>query len=105
MVFVGGLTRRRRATVASAPPNPQGGRRWTSGLGWRAEGLVALYTIESGQPAISEIKAAGLRERYGLDGLPATEYFDVHARRDREHAAAERALIEPRLAEADAEAL
>jgi pyrroloquinoline quinone (PQQ) biosynthesis protein C len=32
-------------------------------------------------------------------------YFDVHAERDVEHAAAERALIEPRLDGADAAAL
>jgi pyrroloquinoline-quinone synthase len=65
--------------------------------------LAALYAIESAQPAISRAKAEGLRERYGYtDGV---EYFDVHAERDLEHAAEERALLEPRLAEADVDAL
>jgi pyrroloquinoline-quinone synthase len=68
-------------------------------------GLVALYAVESGQPAIAEVKRAGLREHYGIEDERATAYFDVHATLDREHAAAGRALIEPRLADADADAL
>jgi pyrroloquinoline-quinone synthase len=67
--------------------------------------LVALYAIESGQPAISETKLAGLREHYGIDGPEATAYFDLHAELDHEHAAAERELIEERLDGADADAL
>ncbi|MDX6697681.1 MAG: pyrroloquinoline-quinone synthase [Solirubrobacteraceae bacterium] len=67
--------------------------------------LVALYAIESGQPAISETKLAGLREHYAVDDPSATAYFELHAELDHAHAAAERALIEPRLAEADAGAL
>lgn len=67
--------------------------------------LVALYAIESGQPAISATKAAGLRAFYGFDGGAATEYFDLHAELDHEHAAAGRALIEPRLGEARQDAL
>ena len=66
--------------------------------------LVALYAIESGQPAISETKLAGLREHYGIDGAEATSYFDLHAELDHEHAAAERELIEERLDGADADA-
>src|SRR5437763_1735304 len=42
---------------------------------------------------------------YGIDGGPATAYFDLHAELDREHAALERALIEPLLAGADEDAL
>jgi pyrroloquinoline quinone (PQQ) biosynthesis protein C len=64
--------------------------------------LVALHAIESAQPAIADVKRAGLRERYGVD---VTGYFDVHVERDPEHAAAARALIEPRLAGADLEAV
>jgi pyrroloquinoline-quinone synthase len=65
--------------------------------------LAALYAIESAQPKISQVKADGLREHYGYtDGV---EYFDVHAVRDTEHAAEERALLEPRLAAADVDAL
>ena len=67
--------------------------------------LVALYAIESGQPAISQTKLDGLRAHYGVEEGPATAYFTLHAELDKEHAAAERKLIEPRLAGADADAL
>ena len=79
-----------------------GGRRRAAAA---APALVALYAIESGQPAISETKLAGLREHYGIDGAEATAYFDLHAELDHEHAAAERELIEERLDGADADAL
>jgi pyrroloquinoline-quinone synthase len=78
---------------------------------WASEGrellghLVALYAIESAQPAISSVKADGLREHYGFDAGPATAYFDLHAERDREHAAAGRELISARLDGADQDAL
>jgi pyrroloquinoline-quinone synthase len=48
--------------------------------------LVALYAVESAQPAISATKQAGLVERYGFEPGPATAYFDIHAVRDVEHA-------------------
>lgn len=67
--------------------------------------LVALYAIESAQPAISETKRAGLLEHYGFEDGPGTAYFQLHAELDNEHAAAARALIEPRLQDADREAL
>jgi pyrroloquinoline-quinone synthase len=67
--------------------------------------LVALYAIESAQPAIADVKRAGLRERYGLDSPAATGYFDVHVERDREHAAAARALIDARLDDAAVDGL
>jgi pyrroloquinoline-quinone synthase len=67
--------------------------------------LVAMYAIESGQPAIADTKRRGLREFYGCQSGPATAYFDLHAELDHEHAAAARALIEPRLAAADEDAL
>lgn len=69
------------------------------------EGLVALYAIESAQPAIALTKQDGLAAHYGIGEGPAVEYFALHAELDVEHAAAERALIEPRLADTDAEAL
>jgi pyrroloquinoline-quinone synthase len=69
------------------------------------ESLVALYAIESGQPAISETKLEGLLDHYGHANGPATAYFALHAELDVEHAAAERALIEPRLEGADKAAL
>jgi pyrroloquinoline-quinone synthase len=55
--------------------------------------LVALYAIESAQPAISEVKRAGLVDLYGYSPGPATEYFDVHTERDLEHARAGREAI------------
>lgn len=67
--------------------------------------LVAMYAIESGQPAIAETKRAGLREHYGIDAPHALAYFELHAELDHEHAAAERALIEPCLEGADIDAL
>lgn len=78
---------------------------------WAGEGrdllghLVTLYAIESAQPAISRVKADGLREHYGFDGGPGTAYFDLHAERDVEHAAEARALIAERLDGADEDAL
>ena len=67
--------------------------------------LVALYAIESAQPAISQVKADGLREHYGFDAGPATAYFDLHAERDVAHAADGRAMLEARLDGADEDAL
>lgn len=69
-------------------------------------GLVTLYTIESGQPAISQTKLEGLVEHYGMtpEG-PATEYFELHRKLDHEHAAHSKRLIEDRLEGADQERL
>jgi pyrroloquinoline-quinone synthase len=68
--------------------------------------LVALYAIESGQSEISETKRDGLVERYGYTPeSPATEYFDLHATLDIEHADLARKAIEPKLEGADQEAL
>jgi pyrroloquinoline-quinone synthase len=66
------------------------------------ETLVGIYAIEAAQPAISATKAAGLRDRYGID---ATAYFDLHEQLDVEHAAAGRAFISERLDGADRAAL
>jgi pyrroloquinoline-quinone synthase len=77
---------------------------WTAGED-ALEGLVAAYTIESGQPAIAQTKLEGLRDRYGFEEGPATEYFALHAERDHEHAAQSRELIEERLADADLDRL
>jgi pyrroloquinoline-quinone synthase len=93
--------------AAPAPETAECARIWAGADGERSVlgSLVALYAIESGQPAISETKRGGLREHYGIESAEATAYFDLHAELDREHAAAGRALIEPRLSEADVEAL
>jgi pyrroloquinoline quinone (PQQ) biosynthesis protein C len=67
--------------------------------------LVALYAIEAAQPAISRVKADGLRRHYGFAAGPGTAYFDLHAERDVEHAEDARALIAARLDGADEDAL
>jgi pyrroloquinoline-quinone synthase len=93
--------------AAPADPETAACARTWAGDGERdlLSSLVALYAIESGQPAIAETKRQGLRDFYGCERGPATAYFDLHAELDHEHAAAERALIEPRLEAADADAL
>ena len=88
-----------------APASADCAAAWADGDRDLLSGLVALYAIESAQPAISETKLEGLRAHYGVQDGPATAYFELHAELDKEHAAAERALIEPRLAGADADAL
>jgi pyrroloquinoline-quinone synthase len=77
---------------------------WTAGES-ELEGLVATYAIESGQPPISTTKLEGLLEHYGFEQGPGTEYFELHARLDHEHAAHSRGLIEERLDGADEERL
>jgi pyrroloquinoline quinone (PQQ) biosynthesis protein C len=64
--------------------------------------LITLYAIESGQPEISRIKRRGLVDLYGFGEGPGTAYFNLHERRDAEHAAQARELIEE-LAEDDDE--
>jgi pyrroloquinoline-quinone synthase len=78
---------------------------WTAGTD-TLEGLVAAYTVESGQPEIAKTKLDGLLERYPfVDEGPATEYFALHSDRDHEHAAQSRELIEQRLDRADTDRL
>lgn len=64
--------------------------------------LVAMYAIESAQPAISATKHDGLTAHYGI---PSAAYFEVHSQRDVEHADDVRRLIDRRLLEADEDAL
>src|SRR3954451_21022647 len=49
--------------------------------------LVTLYAIEGAQPEISRIKREGLVSSYGFAAGDGTRYFEVHERRDAEHAA------------------
>jgi pyrroloquinoline-quinone synthase len=78
---------------------------WTA-AGDALEGLVTLYAIESGQPAISTTKLTGLVERYGFsEGGSGTAYFELHVERDAEHAAHSRGLIEQQLDGASEDAL
>ncbi len=60
---------------------------------WRRDDAVearaVLYAVESGQPDISRTKLSGLIEHYGFESQSTgTAYFELHAERDREHAAA-----------------
>ena len=55
--------------------------------------LAALYAIESAQPQIAAVKQQGLVDLYGYDEGPATDYFEVHATLDHEHADAHRRLL------------
>ncbi len=59
-----------------------------------AQGLAALYAYESQIPAVSESKIDGLVKHYRFDDPESYRYFSVHIEADREHAAAERALLE-----------
>ena len=66
---------------------------WRSGHALEARAV--LYAIESGQPAISKTKLNGLVGHYGFAaGSKATEYFELHAERDHEHAAQSKAVLE-----------
>ena len=58
------------------------------------EARAVLYAVESGQPDISRTKLTGLVEHYGFQTGKATEYFELHAERDHEHAAQSRAVLE-----------
>jgi pyrroloquinoline-quinone synthase len=77
---------------------------WTGNDGFLAAG-VRLYAIESGQPAISATKRRGLAQHYGVGDGPGNEYFRLHERLDRDHAAHGRRLIERHLAGADEDRL
>lgn len=95
-------------TAGEQPPTPETAdcaRAWAGADRDFLGHLTALYAIESAQPAISRVKADGLREHYSFDTGPATAYFDLHAERDHEHAAEGRALLSERLEEADENAL
>jgi pyrroloquinoline-quinone synthase len=92
------------AAAVPAPETAACAQAWSKD-GSLLETLVAIYAIEAAQPAISATKAAGLRDRYGIDAPAATAYFDLHEHLDVEHAAAGRAFIAERLDGADRAAL
>jgi pyrroloquinoline-quinone synthase len=79
-------------------------RAW-SGRGDLLGQLVTLYAIESGQPEISRTKRDGLLAHYDFADGAGTVYFRVHERRDAEHAAQARALIEELASAGDEDAL
>lgn len=60
---------------------------------WRREdpleARAVLYAVESGQPDVSRTKLAGLIDHYGFSkDSKGAAYFELHAERDHEHAAA-----------------
>ena len=58
------------------------------------EARAVLYAIEAGQPDVSRTKLAGLVQHYGFEqGSRGTEYFDLHAERDVEHAEASKQVL------------
>jgi pyrroloquinoline-quinone synthase len=96
---------------APTPETQECVRAWSQSRAPTARGdellarLVRLYAIESGQPAISRIKRQGLVGCYGFTDGPGTAYFRLHERRDAEHAAEARELIEELAAEGDEDEL
>jgi pyrroloquinoline-quinone synthase len=59
------------------------------------EARAVLYAVESAQPEVSRTKLTGLVEHYGFTcGSSGTEYFELHAERDHEHAEASRVVLE-----------
>jgi pyrroloquinoline-quinone synthase len=92
---------------AGSAPTPE-----TAGCvsAWAADGdllskLVTLYAIETAQPEISRVKREGLVSSYGFANGAGTRYFEVHERRDAQHAAQARELLEELADEADADRL
>jgi pyrroloquinoline quinone (PQQ) biosynthesis protein C len=92
------------AGAAPTPETKECVRAWSAERSQVAR-LITLYAIESGQPEISRIKREGLVERYGFVDGPGTAYFRVHERRDAEHAAEARALVEDLASRADEDQL
>jgi pyrroloquinoline-quinone synthase len=58
------------------------------------EARAVLYAVEAGQPDVSRTKLTGLVEHYGFETGKATEYFELHAERDHEHAAQSKTALE-----------
>lgn len=73
--------------------------------GETAEGLAALYAYESQIPAVSESKIDGLKKHYGMNDPKSYEYFSVHVEADREHAAAEREMLQEHVNDRNAPAV
>jgi pyrroloquinoline quinone (PQQ) biosynthesis protein C len=70
------------------------------------EALAILYAVEAGQPEVSATKLSGLEQHYGFaEGSEGTAYFELHASRDREHAAHSRKLLEEHATAEDADRL
>ena len=59
-----------------------------------AAGVAALYAYERQVPGVSRVKIEGLRDHYGLDGGPATRFFEEHSTLDEEHSRAEARIVD-----------
>ena len=70
-----------------------------------ASKLATLYAIESAQPEISRVKLGGLTSHYGFAPGDGTRYFEVHERRDAEHAEQARELLADLASDEDADRL
>jgi pyrroloquinoline-quinone synthase len=70
--------------------------------GSTAEGLAALYAYESQIPAVSESKIDGLKKHYGITDEKDYQYFSVHIEADKEHAAAERQMLQEHVTDENA---
>jgi pyrroloquinoline-quinone synthase len=66
-----------------------------------AEGLAALYAYESQIPPICESKIDGLKKHYAVTDPADYEYFTVHLEADRQHAAAEREMLNSHITDAN----
>ena len=93
------------STRTAAPETAECAVAWAGEQRDLLQGLVAMYAIESAQPAISATKLEGLKEHYDYPEGPATAYFALHAVLDKEHAETEKTLIEPMLDGADVDGL
>jgi len=96
-----------RAEVSATKPEPETRAlidtfRAECGTNGTAAGLAALYAYESQIPAVSESKIEGLQKHYGFEDARGYEYFRVHVEADREHAAAERAMLTQHVTEENA---
>jgi pyrroloquinoline-quinone synthase len=92
---------------ASAAPTPETADCvdvWAAGDDLATK-LVTLYAIEGAQPEISRIKREGLLSSYGFAAGDGTRYFEVHERRDAEHATQAKELLAELAGEADEDRL
>ena len=92
------------ACADATPETAQCIEAWSAGEDL-ASRLVTLYAIESAQPEISRVKREGLVSSYGFEEGDGTRYFEVHERRDAEHAAQARELLAEVAGEADEDRL
>ncbi|HTP13566.1 MAG TPA: CADD family putative folate metabolism protein [Bacteroidota bacterium] len=94
--FAEGLGRNRES-VSSAAPTPATKRAVDAfhrlSAGGTAGALAALYAYESQQPGVSTTKMDGLRKFYDIHDSDTLAYFEVHAEKDIEHSAGERAAM------------